>query len=159
MTWWISGHSWKETHTLRMKMVVYLVTTNCRRIMNTVKPIIEDLICNKTVEHSDVAGASPIGAASTTSYSPLNTRVQWFGPKQLQDETRNIYVLGFVASILYHRFDDSSQKAAVSVHWSSNTAHMKYTLSLVAMSFTFNKLMHTINLLVPRMKYLVCMKH
>ena len=41
------------------------------------------LVGNKTVDHSDVAGASPVDAR-------LNTWFQWIGQRKLQDETRNI---------------------------------------------------------------------
>ena len=46
------------------------------------------LVGNKRVYHSDVVGASPVGAAPTTQ-------------KQLQDETRNISVLGFDAPYIF----------------------------------------------------------
>ena len=37
-------------------------------IVYTLKPLIEDtFVGNKIVDHSDVAGASPVGAAPTTS--------------------------------------------------------------------------------------------
>ena len=41
----------------------------------------------KSVDNSDVVGASPVGAAPTIS-SFLNTWLQWIGQRQLQDETR-----------------------------------------------------------------------
>ena len=48
------------------------------------------LVSNKIVDHSDVVGASPVGAAPTTSSYWLNTWLQEIAPRQLQDETRNI---------------------------------------------------------------------
>ena len=50
------------------------------------------LVGNNDVDHSDVVGAPPVGAAPTTSSF---TWFQWIGQRQLQDGTRNIYVLGF----------------------------------------------------------------
>ena len=47
------------------------------------------------VDHSDIVGASPVGAAPTTSSFRLDTWLQWIGQRQLQDETRIIQVLGF----------------------------------------------------------------
>ena len=49
--------------------------------------IIRTLIGNKIVDHSDIVGASPVGAAPTTS--SLST-LHLTGQRQLQDETRNI---------------------------------------------------------------------
>ena len=43
---------------------------------------------NKIVDHSDVVGASPVNAAPTYLHFRLNTRLQWIGQKQLQDEMR-----------------------------------------------------------------------
>ena len=48
------------------------------------------LVGNKIVDHSDVVGAAPGGAASTTSSFSINTWLQWIQQKQLQDEMRNI---------------------------------------------------------------------
>ena len=47
---------------------------------------------NKIVDHSDVVGASPVGAAPTTS--SFSTWLQWFGQRQPQDETTNILSFG-----------------------------------------------------------------
>ena len=55
----------------------YREVSNIRRI----------LVGNKIVDHSDVVGALPVGAAPTTS--SLSTE-QWIWQRQLQDETRNI---------------------------------------------------------------------
>ena len=55
------------------------------------------LVSNKIIDYLEVVGASPVGAAPTTSsvlHSRLNTWLQWIGQRQLQDETRNIYVFG-----------------------------------------------------------------
>ena len=49
---------------------------------------------NKIVDHSNVVGASPVGAVPTTSLSWL----QWIGQRQLQEETIKTEVLGFDAS-------------------------------------------------------------
>ena len=45
---------------------------------------------NKIVDHSDVVGASPVGAAPTISSFSTNTCLQWIGQRQLQDETKII---------------------------------------------------------------------
>ena len=59
------------------------------------------LVGNKIVVHSDVVGASPVGAAPTTSsLSTYNTWLQSNGQMQLQDETRNIHVWGLGASYI-----------------------------------------------------------
>ena len=58
---------------------------------------------NKIIDHSDVVGASPVGAAPTTSSlstSPLNSWLQWIKQRQLQDEKRIIYVF-FIWYVLY----------------------------------------------------------
>ena len=52
---------------------------NYRKVSN----IRRTLVGNKIVDHSDVVGASPVGAW-----------LQWIGQKRLQDETRNVYVWG-----------------------------------------------------------------
>ena len=44
---------------------------------------------NLTVDHSDVVGSSPVGAAPTTIPSPLNTWLQHIAQRQLQAETEN----------------------------------------------------------------------
>ena len=57
------------------------------------------LIGNKIVDHVDVVGASPVGAALQLHlHSRLYIRLQWFGQRQLQHETRNIQVWGFGAA-------------------------------------------------------------
>ena len=61
------------------------------------------IVGNKIVDHSDVVGVSPVGAAPTTSsqlHSSLNTWLQYIAQKQLQAETRNIQVLGFGATYI-----------------------------------------------------------
>ena len=61
------------------------------------------LVSNKIVDHLDVVEASPVGAAPTTSsflHSRLNIWRQWIGQRHLQDETINIYALGFSVLIL-----------------------------------------------------------
>ena len=46
------------------------------------------LVGNIIVDHSDVVGASPIGAAPKKLYFQLNTWLQWTGQRQLQNKTR-----------------------------------------------------------------------
>ena len=56
---------------------------------------------NEFARHSDVVGASTVGAAPTINlHSRLNTWLQWIGQRQLKDETRNIQVLGFGATYI-----------------------------------------------------------
>ena len=50
------------------------------------------------VDHSDVVGASPVGAARTTS--SISTWLQLIGQRQLQGVTRNIKVLEFGAAYI-----------------------------------------------------------
>ena len=52
------------------------------------------------VDHSDVVGASPVGAAPTTSSFSTEHMDQCIGQRQLQDETINIYDLGFDAAYI-----------------------------------------------------------
>ena len=75
------GISWS---TLSVNLFVVHVTTRLsyRQISNIGRTIVG----NKIVDHSDVVGASPVGAAQTKSSFSL----QWFGQRQLQDETKNI---------------------------------------------------------------------
>ena len=54
------------------------------------------LVGNKIVDHSDVVGA----LLQLHLASRLNTLPQWTGQRQLQDETRNIYVLEFGATYI-----------------------------------------------------------
>ena len=58
------------------------------------------LVGYKIVDHSDVVGASPVGVLQLHLHSQLNTWLQWIGQRQLQDETRNIHVLGLGASYI-----------------------------------------------------------
>ena len=53
------------------------------------------VVSNKIVDNSDVAGASPVGAAPTTSSF---TWLQWIERRQLQEDTRDIWVCGFGAT-------------------------------------------------------------
>ena len=49
------------------------------------------LVGNQIVDHSDVVGASPIGAAPTNLHStPLNTGPKYIVQRQLQAATRHI---------------------------------------------------------------------
>ena len=70
----------------------------CResRIYRKVSNIRRTLVGNKIVDHSDVVGASP----ELHLHSQLNTWLQWIGQRQLQDETRSIYVWGLGASYI-----------------------------------------------------------
>ena len=63
----------------------HLRTMVYRQISN----IRHTLVGNKLVDHSDVVGASPVGAAPTKS-SFATKRLAWIGQRQLQDEARNI---------------------------------------------------------------------
>ena len=65
-----------------------------RQTSNTSRTSVGD----KTVDYADVVGASPVGTAPTTS--SFSSWLQWIGQSQLQDEARNIYVLGLVRLIL-----------------------------------------------------------
>ena len=57
------------------------------------------LVSNKIVDLSDVVVESPVGAAPTTSsFDQRLASIYW--AKQLRDETRNIYVLGFGAAYI-----------------------------------------------------------
>ena len=56
------------------------------------------LVGDKIVNHSGVVGASPVGTAPTTS--SFSTCLQWIRQRQLQDETKNISVLGFGATYI-----------------------------------------------------------
>ena len=68
-----------------------LTTSNIRRT----------LAGNKIVDHSDVVGASPVGAAPTTSsLSTYNTWLQYNGQMQLQDETKTFMFGDWVRLIL-----------------------------------------------------------
>ena len=67
------------------------------QIYRQVSNIRHTLVCYEIVDHSDVVGASPVGAAPTNLHSQLNTWLHWIGQRHLQDETRNVYVWGFGA--------------------------------------------------------------
>ena len=71
-------------------MYIYHQTSNTRRI----------LVGNKIVDHSDVVGASPIGAAPTTSSFSTWHLASMDWAKRLQDETRYIKVLKICASYI-----------------------------------------------------------
>ena len=62
-------------------LYTYLLTSDTNR----------NVVGNKIVGHSDIVGATPFGAAPTTSSSSvLNTWLQWIGQIQLHGETRHI---------------------------------------------------------------------
>ena len=67
---------------------------------HTVSNISGTWVGNKIVDQSGVVGASPVGAAPLHLHSQLIIWLQWIGQRQLQDETRNIYVLGLGASYI-----------------------------------------------------------
>ena len=66
------------------------------------------LVGNKIVDHSDVVGASPVGADPTTSSFSTNIWFQCIGQRQLQDETRIVlgfgvtYIRDFIVVAVYH---------------------------------------------------------
>ena len=97
-TWKYFGSAESKTNVSKISCVsLYLVHILCyRKVSNTRRT----LAGNKIVDHSDVIGASPVGAAPTTSHSQLSAWLQWIGQRQLQDETRKIYVWGLGALIL-----------------------------------------------------------
>ena len=64
--------------------IFFAIITNTAKTLN----INCTLVGNKIVDHSDVVGVPPVGAAPTTSSS--STGLQWTGQRHLQDETRNI---------------------------------------------------------------------
>ena len=55
------------------------------------------LVGNNIFDHSDVVGAYPAVLLQLHLHSQLNTWLQWIGQMQMQDKTRNIYLLGFGA--------------------------------------------------------------
>ena len=56
------------------------------------------LLGDKNVDHSDVVEQRLSAVLQLHLHFRLNTWLQWIGLRQLQDETRNIWVLGFDAS-------------------------------------------------------------
>ena len=74
-------HLYSAKVTLRHKPSLFHQYCQTSNISRTV-------IGNKLVDHSDVVGASPVGANSTIRHSRLNTWIQWIGKGKLQDETR-----------------------------------------------------------------------
>ena len=73
--------------------MIIIIILNDRQTSN----IRRNLVVNNLADHSDVDGASPVGAAPTTSsfstwhLSPMDRA------RQLQDETTNIEVFGLGA--------------------------------------------------------------
>ena len=63
---------------------VNIIENSCRQTSSISCTLIE----NKTVDHADVVGASPVVVAPTTSSFSTYHWLQWIG--QLQDETRNM---------------------------------------------------------------------
>ena len=55
---------------------------------------------NWIVDRSDVVRASTVGAAQLHLHFPLNTHLQYIAQRQLQAETRNIWILGIGTFIL-----------------------------------------------------------
>ena len=66
--------------------VCHLMHIDYHQVSNTRRT----LVGNKIVNHSDVVGASPAGAAPATSSFSTNAWIHWTDQRQLQDETRNI---------------------------------------------------------------------
>ena len=66
-------------HTLISVNLCYRKTYNISRT----------LVGNKIVDNSDVVGASPAGAAPTTSSFSTEHPFQWIERRQLQEDTRN----------------------------------------------------------------------
>ena len=66
-----------------------LYNQNTHRKASNIRRI---LVGNSVVDHSDVVGASPVGAALTASLfsTSVNNWFQWIGQRQLQDKMRNI---------------------------------------------------------------------
>ena len=58
------------------------------------------LVGDKIVDLSDVVEESRVSSAPAISSSQINTRNQWIGQRKVQDETRNIQVLGFGAAYI-----------------------------------------------------------
>ena len=83
----ISNHSCTQDH----KKLVIFEESICKYRQT---PNVSRTLVGNKIDHSDVVEVSPIGVAPTTFHSRLNTWLQWNGQRQLQDETRNISVLG-----------------------------------------------------------------
>ena len=66
-------------------VAVHLVYEETENIFRQVSDIRRTSVGNKIVDHSGVVGASPVGAAPTTSSLWLH----WIRQRQLQNETRN----------------------------------------------------------------------
>ena len=73
-----------------MYLTILMKTKFSESDYRQVSNISRTLVGNKIVDHSDVVGASPVGAAPTNLHSRLNTWLHWIGRRQLHDETRNI---------------------------------------------------------------------
>ena len=58
------------------------------------------LLGNKSVDHSDVVVASPVGVAPTASSFSTSHQASVDGQRQLQNDARNIWVLGFGATYM-----------------------------------------------------------
>ena len=103
--WWAdqyiitSNQCWKRGHQIDRafanknkelsvwKMVMW--STDYRKISN----IRRISVGNKIIDHSDIVGASTVGAAPTAQlhlHSRLDTWLQWIGHRWLKDGTRNI---------------------------------------------------------------------
>ena len=72
-------------------VVRYCSITHILQGYNEISIISHTLVGNRIVDHSDVVGASPLGAAPTTSSFSTQHQHGFNGlGRQLQDETRNI---------------------------------------------------------------------
>ena len=84
-----------------------------RQTFTITSTISSTLVRNKIIDHWDVVGASPVGAAPTTS--SFSIWLQWFEHRQLQDETKIISVLGF--GVPYIRGFYGIYISELSYHW------------------------------------------
>ena len=91
--------STKKAEKIQIHFYIFIIKFSMQRVLSTfllyhqTSNISRTLLGNKIVDHSDVVGASPVGAAPTTS--SFSTWLQWIVQRQLQDGTRQISVKGF----------------------------------------------------------------
>ena len=90
------GHTDKLCILLKPFRHVFKMELHCIRTYITVKVLRCTSVGNKIADHSDVVGLAPV---QQHLHFRLNTWLQWYGQRQLQDETRNIWVWGFCASL------------------------------------------------------------
>ena len=86
-------------------------------------------LCNKIVDHLDVVGASPVGAAPTTSsFFILNWMPGFNGQRQLQGETRNqaprkLFMLYRTENKFFAIFSNFKHCYIKKFYWSSHIFH------------------------------------